>query len=162
MTVIIPPAPACFAPSKERNNAILDALDVEHRPEWQPGHGLTHCNQAAEVALEALGVHIPKGLLANKQQEWLASLAGATQGWSEVSEGDAEKNAESGLVTVATLHEEGHGHIAVVRGVHFNEALPGRSQLMVWQAGQSNFSNGPIAAGFGHHLPLVRYFSCLP
>lgn len=156
MNVIIPPAPACFPPSKERNNAILDALDVEHRPEWQPGE-FTHCNQAAEEGIRGCGAHIPTGLLANQQQEWIASLDGAARGWSEVPVVDAFLSAEAGLLTVGTLHEEPHGHIVILRG------RDDAGRILAWQAGRHNFNAAPLAACFGYaNLPKVRWFSCLP
>lgn len=134
--------------------ATLDALDVERRQEWLPGGGLTHCNQAAQAALEALAAPLPHGLLANQQQLWLDSAASRLAGWQQCSAARAGERAEAGYPTVATLHEEGHGHIALV--------VPsvGGTGLHVWQAGRSNFSNGPIANGFGtSNLPLILYFT---
>ncbi len=147
---------ACFPPSKKHNNAILDALDVENRPEWLPGK-VTWCNVAAETAIRALGAHIPLGLLANTQQEWLNSIDGAAQGWECVSASDAIANSEGGLVTVATLHELPHGHIALLRG------RDAQGRLSIWQAGRVCYREAPIAMGFGYQkLPEVKFFTAFP
>lgn len=161
MTTFAPPKiPACFPVSVERNLNILDDLDVEHH--WLPGSRLTHCNQAVEAALEALGVHIRKGLLANEQQAWFQTVEGAVAGWELVATTKthsalehAANNADLGIVTVATLHEEPHGHIAIVRGT--NE----RGQALIWQAGARNYRAAPITVGFGApNLPHIKFFSC--
>ncbi len=133
--------------------ATLDALDVEHRQEWLPGGGLTHCNQAARAGAVALDVELPIAL-ANALQDWLSSAAGRAAGWVPCDAHTAGERAEAGYPTLATLHETGHGHIAfVVPSV-------GGTGLHVWQAGRRNFSNEPIANGFGtQNLPHILYFT---
>ncbi len=151
--VIIPDPPACFPPSKERNNAILDALDVEHK--WLPTpDGKTRCNIATKAACTALSVHLPDGLLANAYQTWLASDAGRRAGWMECNSGLARLRSEHGLTTLPTLHEEPHGHICVARGI--NEA----GELMVWSAGRHNFNCVHLRSVFtAEQVPHLRYFT---
>lgn len=146
----------CLPRSRVNYLATLKALDVEHRADWRPGHegmGWTYCNQAAEAAILALDCHIPKGLMANGQQEWLESMDGAIQGWEPCDAERAKAQAELGCPTVVTLHEPGHGHIALV--------VPSDSPGMrVWQAGRHNYESAPIANGFGTaNLPRVKFFT---
>lgn len=147
---------ACLPRGKAALAATLDALDV-HRPEWQRnygGQGWTHCNQAAEAALLALEAHIPKGLLANAQQAWLASADGKAQQWTDVDAQVAGDAAERGEPTVVTLREDGHGHIAVVRG------RDPHGNLLVWQAGQQNFTSATLRQCFTvEQLGRVKFFT---
>ena len=77
-SVIVPPV---F--SRGKYLADLDSLDVENRPEWQPGYGgapgsklPTHCNQAAKAGCDKIGVPLPGNMLANDLQLWLAGPLG--------------------------------------------------------------------------------------
>lgn len=148
---------SCQPRSRGQLLATLDALDVEHRPEWQPGFGgvgWTHCNQAVEAACEALEAHLSKGLLANQQQAWLDSADGRRAGWTEVSAQRAGERAELGGPTLATYFEEPHGHILMVA-----PAIDGTG-LHAWQAGRTNFTNRPIRFAFTEkQLATVRYFT---
>lgn len=133
--------------------ATLDALDVEHRPEWQPLNGVTHCNQAAKAACDALGVPLP-AMLANDLQVWLDSATGRQAGWVECSAQRAGEQAEAGVPTLSTLHETGHGHVCVVVPALDS---PG---LHIWQAGARNFTNAPIRAAFTvEQLARARFFT---
>ena len=147
---------ACLPRSRVNYLATLKALDVENRRDWQANHegmGWTYCNQAVEAAIRALDCHIPIGLLANAQQEWLDSMDGAVQDWEPCDADRAVSQAELGFPTVATLREPLHGHIAMV--------VPSDSPGMhVWQAGRHNYESAPIARGFGTaNLPHVRFFT---
>ncbi len=132
---------ACFPRSKANLAAVLDGLDVEHCAAWLPRNGSTFCNVAAETALEKLGTPVP-WLLANDEQLWFMSQEAQQLGWERCSAAEAGDSADAGCVSVVTLHEPGHGHIAVVRGTgeHGN--------LRIWQAGRQNFNDAPLRSAF--------------
>lgn len=139
--------------------ATLDALDVERKPEWQPGYwpfppghkpGVTWCNAAVEAACVALECPLPPGLKANEQQAWLTRAVD----WRSCSAKDAAARAELGFPTVATYFEEPHGHILMVV-----PAIDG-SGLHAWQAGKTNFTNKPIRFAFTEEqLRHVQFFT---
>lgn len=142
--------------------AVVEQLDVEHAADLQrrtlPGSSkqATFCNWAIERALTALGVYVPKGLLARQQIQFLAGIGGRADGWLCVLELEAQQSAERGEVVIATWLNPDQtlsSHVALV--------VPaiGATGTHVMQAGSHNFSNGPIAAGFGiDKLPAVQFF----
>lgn len=135
---------ACMPRSKELYHSRLDALDVEHRPEWQPGAygpGSTCCNFAAKGAADANGVPLP-AMKANELGVWLDSEPGRAAGWEECTIQRAGDMAELGHMTVGTLHEEPHGHIVVVRG------RDEHGNVLVWQAGRHNFNSATLRQCF--------------
>lgn len=145
--------PVCLPRSRTNLHAVLDGLDVEHRPEWQPRNGLTHCNQAAETALEALGTPVP-WLLANDEQAWFLGQEAAQLGWMQCAADVAGKQAEAGCPAVVTLHEPGHGHIAIVRG--FDE----HGNILCWQAGRTNHNSATLRQCFtAEQLTHVKFFT---
>lgn len=148
---------SCRPRSRGQLLADLDSLDVEHRPEWQPGFGgvgFTHCNQAVEEACRKLDVTFPKALKANQQQAWLDSSVGRMAGWQQCSAQRAAERAEGGFPTLGTYFEEPHGHIVVIA-----PAIDG-SGMHCWQAGRTNFSNRPIRSAFTEaQLKTVEYYT---
>jgi hypothetical protein len=84
----------------------------------------THCSAFVAAAAEKLGVYILRPpehgqvLLANAQNEWLAT-EGRAQGWRHVASAtDAQDAANRGLLVVASYHnhrDSKPGHIAIVR-----------------------------------------------
>lgn len=144
---------ACLPRGKATLDATLDGLDVEHH--WLPGNGLTHCNQAAESALETLGAPIPPGMLANAQGEWFASQEAGQLGWGLCLPDVAASQAELGCPAVVCLHELPHGHIAIVRG--FDE----HGNVLVWQAGRTNHNRATLRQCFTQEqLARVKFFTC--
>lgn len=151
MSPIIPPY--CSPRSRDATGAILDGLDVEHRPEWLPAGGLTHCNQAAKAACDALDVPLPV-MLANDLFYWLGTDEGRAHGWQECSLSGAANDADCGHPVLALLQEPKHGHVAVVRGIDTD------GSLLVWQAGVSNHNCARIRVCFtAEQLTRTRYFS---
>lgn len=154
---------ACVPRSRGQLLAALDSLDVEHRPEWQPGYwpqppgfkaGATWCSRAVEAACEKLEAHLPKGLLANQQQLWLESPDGVRAGWTEINAQQAAERAEAGFPTVGTFFKMPNGHVLMA-----TPAIDG-SGLHAWQAGGRNFSNRPIRSSFTEEqLKAVRWFT---
>lgn len=135
--------------------AALEALQVETDPRFQKrvlgGKSRTFCNQAVEAACEALGAHLPKGLLAREQIAWLVSPDGRAAGWIECLRADADACASRGIPVIAgwtNPEPELSSHIAMLRSA-------GR----IWQAGARNYNDTPLVNGFGARL--VRFFVCL-
>ncbi len=137
---------ACTPRSPENLKRVIDELRLETEPKYQPevfpGVGRrTKCNYAAEDFLEAMGLHIPKRMLARRQIQWLKSSAGLGEGWLVNTRKMADLFADQGLpVLVCWINPNPDisSHIAFMRSA-------GR----IAQAGVTNFSDGPIKRGFG-------------
>ena len=155
--IIVPPAVACMPRSPHHLQLVIDSLQLEtnlrlqRRPLVPNGKVFTFCNQAVELFCDAMGVHIPKGLLARQQIAWLRSVAGREIGWAEVVPEVADVHADQGcpvLVGWTNPDETDSSHIAMMR-----------EAKRIAQAGKRNFSDGSISMGFGT-LP-VKYFAHL-
>ncbi len=153
--VIIMP-PACLPRSPVNLAAAIDSLSVKttkkYQPEDFPGVGIrTKCNYFVEDLCELLEAHIPKGLLARQQIQWLKSPAGRNEGWFEMLRRAADKYADEGrpvLVGWVNPDIKRSSHIAMMRAA-------GR----IAQAGASNFPDGTIGAGFGTRI--ISFFGHL-
>lgn len=148
-------ADVCKPRSHANLGAVLDALDVEHRPEWQPGYGApgrTHCSEAVKKACDELEAPMAAPP-ANSQDVWLASLLGRNEGWEACTLAQAGDAAELGQPAVVTLHEEPHGHIAMVRG------RDEHGNLLLWQAGGHNYNRATLRQCFTvQQLEHVRFY----
>ena len=120
----------------------------------------THCSAFVASAAKALGVYILRPpehgqvLLANAQNEWLAS-DGASQGWRPVSGSvEAQSLANSGALVVASYHnhrDNKPGHIAIVRpGPKSEQAILSEGPDVI-QAGTVNSASISLRAGFAGH-----------
>ena len=134
------------------------------RPERMPGKH-THCSAFVAAFAKRLGIYILRPpehgqvLLANAQNEWLAS-AGAAQGWRAVSNAlEAQALANSGLLVVASYHnhkDDKPGHIAIVRPAATNPEAIAAVGPMVIQAGSVNSASIPAKDGFAGHIHAWR------
>ena len=167
---------APVSPAAQRVAHVLDSLQVErHWPagvhvDWRSGepdggdgtlHGRhTHCSAFVAEAAETLGVYIlrppqhPQELLANAQNEWLAT-DGRAQGWRPLpGPVEAQAAANQGMFVVASYHnhhDDKPGHIAIVRpGNKSAQQLEAEGPDVI-QAGTVNSSSIPLAAGFSGH-----------
>jgi hypothetical protein len=120
----------------------------------------THCSAFVASAAKKLGVYILRPpqhgqvLLANAQNEWLAS-EGAGQGWRAV-EGplEAQNLANSGMLVVASYHnhrDNKPGHIAIVRPSDKGEQQVAAEGPEVIQAATVNSASTSVRAGFAGH-----------
>ncbi len=143
-----PPVPLQCLPRSSLNlKLILDSLNVEKNPKYQKrditadGKDETFCNWFVEDACGLLDVHIPKGLRARQQIEWLSGPDGQFAGWFTCSAKDADKYASEGCAVIVTWQNpelKRSSHVAMLRS-------PGR----ITQAGSSNYSDAPLGKGFG-------------
>lgn len=92
----------------------LTLLDVIHaafsRPEYQPGGGLTHCNQFVSEVAAAYGFKGLDGILAND----VIDLLSTHQDWSVMSFDRAQDAANDGSLVIAGLKAAPHGHVCVI------------------------------------------------
>lgn len=146
----------CLPRSREATLLAVRAVDPEHTPDLQPGHGgrgWTHCNLAVERFAQLLQAPFPSGLLANDQVAWLEELR---HGWMRCTPAEAQAAADAGHVVIVGWKNPdpgGHGHIAAVL-----PSQPGRAGIWIAQAGSRNYNAAPVTAGFGGLGPL-RFFS---
>ena len=136
--------------TRQALDAALDALDVEHTVDLQPGYlgeGLTWCNKAAYRASVALGVPLPKGMLANDLFDWLSDFRGAQAGWAQCTRAQAVAAAAQGVPALAVVKGVRHGHIATFR-----------PDGTICQAGGRNHNRCTLEVGFGQSLVGVRFF----
>jgi hypothetical protein len=129
------------------------------RPETHDGRH-THCSAFVAAAADKLGVHILRPpehgqiLLANAQNEWLAT-DGAREGWRPVSgPAEAEAFANKGYLVVASYrshNDEKPGHIAIVLPGDKSAAEIAAEGPDVIQAGTVNSASISLRAGFAGH-----------
>src|ERR1700722_16394160 len=169
-------ADAAISAKGQRLAQVLDQMGVEtkwiagshidwetglpdDRAEVLPGRH-THCSAFVAAAAKKLGVYILRPpqhgqvLLANAQNEWLAS-EGASQGWRPVSGPvEAQRLANSGMLVVASYHnhrDDKPGHIAIVRPDDKSEQEITAEGPTVIQAGTVNSASISVTAGFAGH-----------
>jgi hypothetical protein len=120
----------------------------------------THCSAFVASIAKKLGVYILRPpqhgqvLLANAQNEWLASQ-GASQGWRRVSGPlEAQNLANAGMLVVASYHnhrDDKPGHIAIVRPGNKSEQDIAAEGPSVIQAATVNSASISVRAGFAGH-----------
>lgn len=156
------PGPRLSSTQVNRSPQRLMAIVAEHlyrgRYRYEPrdvtgdGRPETWCNLFAQDITEAMGCALPRNTRANELLDWLSS-AGKPLGWTEVSESVARIQADGGMVALAAWRNDaGPGHIAVVV-----PSLGERGDTFIAQAGSTNFTRRPLAAGFGRSIP--RFFA---
>lgn len=151
-----PPVITCLPRSLASTDTILESLHIEtnerYKREFFQGAGWrTKCNKLAEDYADAMGVHLPKGLLAREQIPWLGGPDGRRQGWSQLKEDEANQWADKGcpvFVTWLNPIPAESSHIAVLR-----------ASKVIAQAGGKNFSHGSIHEGFG--MRVVQFYGHL-
>jgi hypothetical protein len=154
----------------------LDSMGVESRwiagahVNWETGHAddesetlpgrHTHCSAFVAAAAKRLGVYILRPpqhgqvLLANAQNEWLAS-EGRSQGWRQLADAaEAQSAANRGFFVVASYHnhrDDKPGHIAIVRPGNKDEQELAMEGPDVIQAATVNSASISVRAGFAGH-----------
>ncbi len=90
---------------------LLDAIHLALcRPEFEPGDGVTHCNQYVCEVSEYYGFKGFGNLLANQMIDLLTE----SPQWSEVPIERCQDLANSGTLIIAGLKEDPHGHVNVI------------------------------------------------
>jgi hypothetical protein len=164
-------------PQAERLAAAIDQLDVEHHwpagmhvswttgiPDGRPESGSgkhTHCSAFVAAAAKRVGIYILRPpehqqlLLANAQYDWLASGAGASQGWEPVPNAAiAQDKANHGWFVVAAYrnhHDNKPGHIAIVRPSGKGPTALLQDGPQITQAGSTNYRSTTLREGFAGH-----------
>lgn len=153
--------------SADAYREVLADLDVEKRARYQrrASDGATWCNIYVWDATKAMGCEIPhyydpntglecreagvyKEMGAIRMREWLENF-GSQHGWIECDQATAIAMANKGMPTVVAATTTGHVGMVVPQ----NE---GDTDVMISQAGASNFNYGKQSNGFGKHS--VKYF----
>ena len=144
----------------------------DNEPETYPGRH-THCSAFVASAAKKLGVYILRppehrqALLANAQNEWLAT-DGAAQGWAPVANPqEAQDDANRGMLVVASYHnhhDDKPGHIAIIRASSKSPKLIAQEGPDVIQAGTTNAKSISLRDGFAGHPAAwnnneVRYYA---
>ena len=121
----------------------------------------THCSAFVASAAERLGVYILRppqhgqSLLANAQNEWLASEGGGS-GWRRLDGPvQAQDAANRGFLVVASYHnhrDDKPGHIAIVRPGNKSDGAVAEQGPDVIQAGTVNSGSINIRSGFAGHV----------
>jgi hypothetical protein len=164
-------------PQAHRLEQELDSMGVETKwiagghIDWQTGDNdgeaekfagrHTHCSAFVASAAEKFGVYIlrppqhPQELLANAQNEWLAT-EGAANGWRALSgPQEAQDAANRGQLVVASYHnhrDDKPGHIAIVRPAEKSARDIEEQGPDVIQAATVNSSSISVKAGFAGHV----------
>lgn len=157
---------ACVAPltcgSFKRDPGLLklivEQFQVETSARYAPMPGVTWCNVFLWDVTRALGCEVDhwrfgKETTANDLHAWLQGDEAKRQGWRLVDKPTAEHRASVGFPTVVShKNARGPGHVAIL--------VPGptaaSSGPFIAQAGVSNSSCEPLAAGFGS-LPVLFF-----
>ena len=132
---------------------------ADDESETLPGRH-THCSAFVAAAAKRLGVYILRPpqhgqvLLANAQNEWLAS-EGRAQGWRQLADAaEAQSAANRGLFVVASYHnhrDDKPGHIAIVRPGDKDEQELAMDGPDVIQAATVNSASISVRAAFAGH-----------
>ena len=156
----INPPTAQLKPGPTKLRAVINDLDVENAPRYQPGPYGTYCNIFASDVITAMGFEPghwvsqqtgeprPQGmgqeLNANGMCRWFEKF-GAAKGWVQADRATATDAAERGHLVAVCWDSKTNkpGHIAIM--------LP---EGTIAQAGKTNFVGKTIREGFGN-LPVV-------
>lgn len=164
---ILPPS-ARLPKSLVKLRCVIDELDVEHAPRYQPTATATYCNIFVSDVLQAMelqpqhwcdinGEPAEDGdpsafeMNANRMARWF-KLHGPRNGWEEAEQREAIDAASRGHVVVAVWDSKvvnKPGHVAIV--------LP---EGTIAQAGRTNFVGKTIREGFGNLTP--RFYVHVP
>lgn len=140
---------------------VIDELDVEHAPRYQPTKSATYCNIFVADVLQAMGLQPQHWcdadgnpaedgqtgafeMNANRMARWF-KLHGQRNGWVEADRQTASDAAARGHVVVLVWDSgrpDRSGHIALL--------LP---EGTIAQAGRTNFVGKTVREGFGN-LPV--------
>lgn len=135
--------------------AVIDSLQVESNPRYQPKDGKTFCNIFVWDVTRAMGCEVPHWVggerrmveqKANDMVDWLdAASRNLASDWQGCDAVHAQAQANAGCPTIACWkNTNGPGHIAMVRP---NTGLA--KGPIIAQAGTRNFSSGTLELGFG-------------
>ncbi len=174
----VPITPGVSGRNGQALNSQIDQFNVENNPKYainRQGRGETYCNIYAMDVANSMGAHIPefvrdgngtitRYLDANLMKDWLDGrlnvpgqyTQGPAHGWVKVDHATAANAANQGGLVVAA----GYGHMAVVRagspdGVGVNDVL-------ISQAGASNFNQGSMIRGWGQHMGHAEFYMHQP
>ncbi len=125
----------------------------------------THCSAFVASAAKQFGIYILRPpehgqkLLANAQNEWLAT-EGLAQGWQRLKDAiDAQSAANLGQLVVASYHnhhDDKPGHIAIVRPSDKSaDAIAAEGPDLI-QAGEHNYNEVSTKKGFAGHPAAWR------
>ena len=109
-------------------------------PDFQPGAGVTHCNQAVMSVAAQLGCEELAGICADEQYQVMSSNASGR--WRKVLGSDASIHALGGGLAIAGLPSqrlgEAHGHVAICYpvGMQYSGSL-GRDVPMLANVGRT-------------------------
>ena len=129
-----PASPPLMGSSAMRNagtyDNVINQFAVAHNPRYEPREGNTYCNIFAWDVTRAMGAEIPHWidgagrpqpynsgheLNANATNQWL-NQHGQAYGWRPVSAAEAQRLANLGFPTVASVDRSPQiGHIGIVR-----------------------------------------------
>jgi len=184
--------PCCgpVTPAGERLAATLDSMNVEslwlagEHVNWETGEpdkgadyegpgDHSHCSAFVAAAAKRLGVYLLRPpehgelLLANAQADWLASEAGAQNGWRSVADmREAQRLANQGNLVLALYRNPNPhvpGHIAIVRPSEKSAAALEENGPEMIQAGEHNYTKISARVGFEHHPGAwpdgIRYYA---
>jgi len=93
--------------------ALLDGIHLAfNRPEYNPEHGTTHCNQFVDEVCRTLGFKELNGKLANDIVDFLSTHPQ----WQEIKCEESQSIANAGGLIVAGLKDEklDHGHVCII------------------------------------------------
>lgn len=178
-TIELPKSSPAFTP--QQYDTIINGLNVESNPSYakfrdgNPETYDTYCNLFAAHVADKMHAPLPlyvtsadgsitKWLGATNMREWLEGrlsapgqyTQGPENGWKGVDTATAVQYANQGYFTVAA----GHGHIAVVRPG--NDPAVNTPNVVIAQAGENNFNQGPLSKGWGGYVNEVQFFVHLP
>ncbi|HEX2906652.1 MAG TPA: LysM peptidoglycan-binding domain-containing protein [Phototrophicaceae bacterium] len=154
-------------------NSGIDSLNVEQADRYRklrdnnPQTYDTYCNLFAWDVAQKFNAKLPLWLDEPNGRRWLGATAmkswldgnldtgqpqGPQSGWSKVDHTTAVQAANQGHVVVVA----GHGHMAVVRAG--NDPAVGKEAVMIAQAGENNFNQGPLKNGWGRYTGEAEFY----
>lgn len=115
--------------------SIIDSLDVEHNPAYQPrNHGaLTFCNYFAQDVMRKMGEDLPTGGCTSMQN----SLRAGYSHWKRLSAVEAQNRANAGFGAIGITYD----HVVVIYPGHTASTL---TEVYMSMAGNPCRNNRPI------------------
>ncbi len=134
-------------------DVACSVYDIYTASEYDNTKGTTYCNLAANEIADRYGIHDFQDKMADEIIDFIVS----SDEWSEVPMDKAQDLANQGTLIFATLKEEPHGHICLVRpGVSKTSGHWGMVPC-VMNIGKNNFISKGLNWAFSECPKLYAY-----
>lgn len=134
--------------------SIIDSLDVENNPIYQPDSSGTYCNKFAQAVMNAMGEALPSG---NCATMYSSLAANQYPHWRPIGSLQAQDRAKAGYGSIGITTD----HVVVIYPT--TAAVTSRNNIHMSMAGYKCFNDWTITwAWDADHINNVKYYSYFP